>query len=224
MPGAPSPATVSAAAGASPADGIRQEMRRALLARRRAQSPERAAELSLAAQKRLLASPCWRDAARVALYAGVREEMATDLLLREAWATGRQVWLPRVRSVADGLMDFVRCAGPESLRPGAFGLREPRPELPGAAPGDAAFQPQLFLLPGVAFDRRGSRMGHGGGFYDRFLGALARKREAAEDNAPVCPTLGFCFGFQIVETLPAAAWDRPVDGLCTEGELFWISR
>lgn len=199
-------------------------MRRALLCRRRAQPPQRAAELSLAAQERLLASPCWRDAARVALYVGVRGETGTDLLLREAWATGREVWLPRVRSVADGLMDFVRCAGPESLRPGAFGLSEPLPELPGAAPGDAAFQPQLFLLPGVAFDRRGGRMGYGGGFYDRFLGALARKREAARGSARPCPLLGFCFGFQIVEKLPTAAWDQPVDGLCTEGELFWISR
>lgn len=224
MPGAPSPAQASAAAGASPADGIRKEMRRALLARRRAQPPEQAAQRSLAAQKRLLSSPCWREAACVALYAGVREEMATGLLLREAWAAGREVWLPRVRSAADGLMDFVRCPGPESLRPGAFGLDEPRPELPGVGPGDAAFQPQLFLLPGVGFDRRGGRMGYGGGFYDRFLGARARARETAGGNAGRCPVVGFCFAFQIVETLPRAAWDQPVDGLCTEGELFWISR
>lgn len=210
--------------GAAASGGDRESVRRALLRRRRAQSPERAAERSLAAQERLLASPCWREAARVALYAGAREEMATELLLREAWATGRQVWLPRVRSAADGLMDFVRCPGPESLRPGAFGLREPRPELPGVAPGDAAFQPQLFLLPGVAFDRRGGRMGHGGGFYDRFLGARARAREAAGNTARDCPVVGFCFAFQIVEHLPRAAWDQPVDGLCTEGEFFWISR
>lgn len=213
-----------AAPGGSPESAsLRAEVRRALLRRRRAQAPQQAAERSLAAQERLLASPCWRNAARVALYAGVREEMATDLLLRQAWASGREVWLPRVRAADGGLMDFVRCAGPECLRPGAFGLSEPRPELPGAAPGDAAFQPQLFLLPGVAFDRQGGRMGYGGGFYDRFLGALARKREAA-GGARACPLLGFCFGFQIVEKLPAAAWDQPVDGLCTEGELFWISR
>ncbi len=222
MPGAP--ASPQAPADAPASGGIREEVRRALLSRRRAQPAARAAELSLAAQERLLASPCWREAARVALYAGVRGDVATDLLLREAWATGREVWLPRVRSVADGLMDFVRCPGPESLRPGAFGLNEPRPELPGAGPGDAAFQPQLFLLPGVAFDRHGSRMGHGGGFYDRFLGARARMRQATGGRARACPLLGFCFGFQIVEELPRAAWDQPVDGLCTEGELFWISR
>lgn len=155
----------------------------------------------------------------MALYVGVRGEMGTDLLLREAWATGREVWLPRVRSMKDGLMDFVRCAGPESLCPGAFGLLEPRPELPGVGPGDVAFRPHLLLVPGVAFDRQGGRMGYGGGFYDRFLAALATTRAATP-----CPALGFCFGFQIVEQLPCAAWDHPVDGLCTEGELLWISR
>lgn len=202
----------------APACAARGALRRELLALRRAQSPEEAKTRGEAAQRRLLASPCWRNAASVALYAGVRDELATDLLLREAWSGGREVWLPRVRPGESGRMDFVRCAGPQDLRPGAFGLLEPRPELPGADAGDAAFRPGLLLVPGVAFDRRGARMGYGGGFYDRFLAALGAR------GGPLCPALGFCFGFQVVEAVPCAAWDRPVDGLCTEGELFWTSR
>lgn len=164
-----------------------------------------------------MAAPRWQEAQSVALYAGVRDETATDLLLREAWGSGRELWLPRVIPGARGRMEFVRCEGPEDLCPGAFGLLEPRPALPGAGPDDPAFRPQLMLVPGVAFDRRGGRMGYGGGFYDRFLGAMA-VREGAH-----CRALGFCFGFQIVEAVPCAAWDRPVDGICTEGDLFWTS-
>lgn len=210
------PAAPLAPDGQCPGPATREGLRRDMLALRRAQSPAEAAQRGRAAQERLLAAPCWRDAASVALYAGVRDEMPTGLLLAEAWACGREVWLPRVRPGERGRMDFVRCTGPGDLCPGAFGLQEPRPELPGAFAGDAAFRPGLILVPGVAFDRRGGRMGYGGGFYDRFL--------AARPSGAACPALGFCFGFQLMEAVPCAAWDRPVDGICTEGELFWISR
>ena len=213
MPTSPSPA----AAGAAP---DREALRRELLARRRAQPPEEAAARSRAAQERLMAAPCWRNATRMALYVGVRDEMATDLLLQEAWASGREVWLPRVRRGERGRMDFVRCKGTADLAAGTFGLVEPRPELPGVGPGDPDFKPQLLLVPGVAYDRMGNRMGYGGGFYDRFLAAEATAQGAPAPSA----VLGFCYGFQVVDHLPSAAWDRPVAGLCTEGELFWISR
>ena len=195
----------------------REALRRHMLALRRAQDPEAAAQGAKAAQERLLAAPCWREAASVALYVGVRDEMATGLLLEDAWQSGREVWLPRVRRGGKGRMDFVRCEGPRDLCPGAFGLLEPRPELPGAGPDVTAFRPKLILVPGIAFDRKGGRMGYGGGFYDRFLGGLP-----AGGARPL--TIGFCFGFQVVEHVPCAAWDRPVDGICTEGGLFWTSR
>ena len=212
------PAAPLAPGGECPAGGatLREGLRRDMIALRRAQSADEAARRGKAAQERLLAAPCWRKAASVALYAGVRDEMPTDLLLSAAWAGGREVWLPRVRPGARGHMDFVRCHGPQDLCAGAFGLVEPRPELPGAVAGDAAFRPGLILVPGVVFDRRGGRMGYGGGFYDRFLTALPAGAR--------CPALGFCFGFQLVAEVPCAAWDRPVDGICTEGELFWTSR
>lgn len=197
------------------ARAAKEELRRTLLKRRRSQSPELAAGRSIAAQERLLSSPCWKESQVLALYVGVRDEMPTRLLLENAWSSGRDVWLPRVRTGGFGSMDFVRCTGYQDLAPGVFGLLEPRKELPALSASDPGFQPQLLLVPGLAFDRQGNRLGYGGGYYDRFLDALAAKGHY--------PMLGFCFSFQIVAQLPYTAWDRPVNGFCTEGELLWIS-
>lgn len=93
----------------------------------------------------------------MALYVGVKQETPTDLLLDAAWTAGRVVWLPRVRHGQPGCMDFALCSGPQDLRPGPFGLREPTPALPGLGPEalGAAFSPDLFILPGLLFDLRG---------------------------------------------------------------------
>jgi len=181
-----------------------------MLRRRAALPPAEAAARGAAAQRRLLSLDVWARARSVALYVGVRDELLTDLLLRDAWASGREVWLPRLRPGQPGVMDFARCTGPQALRPGPFGLLEPEPALPGCGPGDAAFAPELAVLPGLAFDRRGGRLGYGGGYYDRFL-----------SRGLSCPLTGLCFDFQLVERLPLAPWDRPVHCICTEERELW---
>lgn len=190
------------------------------------QPPELAMARSLEAQRRLMASPLWRGARSVALYVGVRGELATQELLRAAWREGRTVWLPRVRQDEPGRMDFVACAGFAQLRPGPHGLLEPDAALPGVAPGvnaavrscgdpgvssTAVFAPDLALLPGVAFDLAGGRLGYGGGYYDRFL-----------EHGLACPLVGLCFAFQLVASLPLAPWDRRVNYICTEERILCL--
>lgn len=188
----------------------KQLFRKEIMALRRALAPEDAAAKSLAAQRLLVAQPLWREARAVALYAALPEEMGTDALLENAWAAGKTVLLPRVDTARQGHMDFVACAGWQDLVRGAYGIREPRSGLsPVAAAG-----PDLFVLPGVAFDRTGRRLGFGGGFYDRFL---AR-------SAWPCPRVGLCFGVQLVPSFPEGvvdAWDMGVNYCCTEEE--WLS-
>ena len=182
---------------------------------------------SEAAQNRLMESALWKNARSVALYVGVRGELATGILLRAAWQEQKVVWLPRVRPEAPGLMDFVACGGPHQLRPGPLGLLEPvdclmgvGPEGPhGAQPGppdvDTAtnlhFAPDLALLPGVAFDHSGGRLGYGGGYYDRFL-----------EKSLNCPRVGLCFEFQLVLSLPLAPWDQRVNYICTEERILCL--
>jgi len=66
----------------------------------------------------------------------------------------------------------------------------------------------------VAFDRRGFRLGYGGGFYDRYIAGLPRDTDVW--------LVGLAYGFQIVEQLPAQDWDKPVHGVCGEEALLWF--
>ena len=188
--------------------GVRKDM----LARRRALAPDEAHARSHAAQLRLMAQPLWQQAQVLCLYVALPEETATDALLEAAWGAGKTVLLPRVcpRKPDDrdsaGRMDMVACAGPQDLAPGAYGIREPLPALPA---WDVAHSPDLFVLPGVAFDRQGQRLGFGGGFYDRFVSRTGW----------ACPRVGLCFAVQVLAAFAPGvceAWDMGVNYLCTE--------
>ncbi len=96
-------------------------------------------------------------------------------------------------------MQVAQIRSLDDLVPGYRGIREPVRRVPGPVI-DLAF------VPGVAFDARGRRLGYGGGFYDRFLAAIA----------PGAPAVGYCFDAQVVEEVPAEAHDRRVEAIVTE--------
>jgi 5-formyltetrahydrofolate cyclo-ligase len=155
-------------------------------------------------------SEVWKQARVVALYMAVRGEMSPAPLLQAAWEQGKTVLLPLCDPDIFGAMRLVPCDGPESLTTGAFGIPEPLPPRDDA-PIPA---PDLVIVPGVAFDRQGYRLGMGGGYYDRLFAG------------PACVDarrLGLAYDFQLVETLPRQHWDMPMHGVCTEKELIWTS-
>jgi 5-formyltetrahydrofolate cyclo-ligase len=137
--------------------------------------------------------------ARVALYVALADEAPTQRLLDALWERGADVLLPRC---AGDALELAPARDAAALRPGRFGVPEPPSEAPAAAPRDG----DLWLVPGVAFDARGGRLGRGRGFYDRMLaGAAARPR-----------VFGLAHAFQIVAAVPMAPHDRRVDGVVTE--------
>lgn len=95
---------------------------------------------------------------------------------------------------------------PEGLRSGAFGIQEPAPDSPVLESESV----DLILVPCVMCDRRGYRLGYGGGFYDRLL-----SQPQWQDKA----TIGVLFDFAVVDELPIDPWDRPLDAICTESGL-----
>lgn len=184
-------------------------LRAQLLARRRALPKVEASRLSALALDRLRDLAAWRQAAEVLLYMPVRGEVDVSPLLAELWERGARVLLPRCRPGAPGELDLACCACPEELAPGAYGILEPTPD---ACPALDQCGPDLILVPAVGLDRRGARLGHGAGYYDRLLARPDLARAVAAAPA---------YAFQVLERLPADPWDRPVDVIVTENETLW---
>ena len=173
-------------------------LRRELLARRDA-LPGRE-ERSRAIQRQVLALPEYRRARRLLLYLSQGSEVDTWPLLDCALAQGRAVYAPRCLD-GQGNMAFYRVFSREDLAPGRFGLWEPLQER---CPLLTEWEGALCLVPGIAFDREGFRLGYGKGYYDCFLAAQPVR------------TVGLCFEALAFERLPRDGFDRPVGRLVTE--------
>ncbi len=176
---------------------IRKECRNV----RMALSAEQVEERSKKAGKHLLSSALYQDAEVILAYIDTQNEISTKPILQDAWQSGKTVAVPRV----DGKnMDFYLIDSYEDLEEGAFGVFEPKESCPIYEGGAA-----LLLLPGVAFDAAGGRVGYGGGFYDRYL-----------EKHPEHKKVGYAYQFQIYSVVPREATDIPVDALLTEEGLF----
>jgi len=182
---------------------LRAEMR----AKRQALTAEERHALAQAAATSVLQSLPWKKAHSVGLYIAVRGEMDTSPLLQAAWQSGKQVLLPQCMPEGPATMRFMPCPGPEMLAPGAFGIPEPSYNY-----GMPEVAPDLIIVPAVAFDRKGARLGQGGGFYDRYF--------FRPEVAGVL-RLGYIYAFQLVDHLPQEPWDLPVDAVCTEHGILW---
>ncbi len=137
----------------------------------------------------------FRRADAVCCYVSLPYEVETRQLIAQMLATGKRVVVPRVR--AKGL-ELRELRDPDAeLRPGAFGVPEPDPRACRRVDPSAL---DLVLVPGVAFDRRGNRLGHGGGYFDRLLARLPR----------ATPTVGLCFEFQLLDRVPTDLHDHAV--------------
>ena len=128
------------------------------------------------------------------LYSALPDEVPTQTLIDELVAQGKTVLLPRV--VSDTDMELRRYSGPADLQQGAFGIMEPTGELfTDYAAIDVA------IIPGMAFDDEGHRLGRGKGYYDRFLAKLS----------PSTYKIGLCFSWQLVDHVPTDEHDIPMD-------------
>ncbi len=191
-----------------------RELRQRLRVLRRALSPAERRQAALAVAHRLADWPAWAGATRVAGYWACDGELDPAPLLECAWAANRQVYLP----VLDGecSLRFAPYQPGTSLRRNRFAI--PEPDVPSTEWLEPS-RLDLVLMPLVAFDSAGTRLGMGGGFYDR---AFAFPRDPGHDGyRPVL--LGLGYEFQHVAEQCRQPWDVPLDAAVTEAALYVFS-
>jgi 5-formyltetrahydrofolate cyclo-ligase len=170
-------------------------LRRRLLADRARLSPDQRAAAARALRDAVLELPQVQMAGTIAAYYSLSSEPDTHGLVYALWKRGGYVLLPLLRPDAD--LDWASYEGPDSLRPGPRGLAEPGEPPRGM---DAVARADLVLVPALAVDRGGVRLGRGGGSYDR---ALARV-------APGIPTIALLYDGELLDEVPADDHDQRV--------------
>jgi 5-formyltetrahydrofolate cyclo-ligase len=151
----------------------------------------------------VLSLPEIQMAGTVAAYVSVGTEPDTRGLVYALWKRGTYVLLPLLR--ADNDLDWASYEGPDSLRPGPHGLLEPTEPPRGVM---AVTSADLVIVPALAVDRGGMRLGRGGGSYDR---ALARVGAAV-------PTIALIYDDELLEEVPAGPLDQPVRMVAQPGQ------
>jgi len=192
-------------------------------------SEEDLAVKSSAIVRAIEASSAWSRAEVVLAFLPLPGEADLRSLIADSLAAGKTVGLPRIDG-EDIVFHAVTGAGPATgLVRHAYGMLEPQREAPMLKQEGLAGRKVLVLVPGLAFDRRGGRVGRGKGFYDRFLGALRSARlgrrgespppslrEDPEDSGCGFIALGVGFSCQLVDEVPTGAEDFRLDGVVTE--------
>lgn len=145
----------------------------------------------------LQASPLFTQAQTILAYFSFRQEPDLSPLFAD---TKRHWGFPRAMSKS---LFWHRWKPGEPLQRGNYGIFETHPNAPAIEPTEV----DLILVPAVACDRQGMRLGYGGGFYDRMLGLSEWVSH---------PTIGIVFEFAYLPQLPVDPWDKPLQGVCTE--------
>lgn len=170
-----------------------------MLAHRKALSPQEFVSASLLVQESFLATENYRRARSIIVYAPINLEVDTGLIVSSALVSGKRVAFP---VVAGHELIFREVTDSSLLRKGSFGILEPGVESKPFMLEEA----DILILPGVAFDLKGHRIGYGKGYYDKTIHSL-------EGCGKI---VGICFDFQLVDEILGESHDVKMDLIITE--------
>lgn len=185
---------------------LRQQLRQS----RAAMDARAALHAAEHAARQLAGTPWIRRARHVAVYLDHGSELPTSPLIEYLLGSGKKIYAPRIG--ADQRMRFLQLAEYTPLRLNRYGITEPA----GSCPARRLRHMDVVILPLLGFDRRGTRLGSGGGYYDR---ALAFPRAFRK---PLL--IGYGYACQNIESIPREPWDIRLDAVATEQGIFQFNR
>jgi len=186
----------------------RSDQRRQLRSQRCALDPAERQQRSQQLCRQLARHRVFLNSQRIAAYLSANGEVDARPLIERAWAMGKQIYLPVLRSFGHNKLWFARYEPDTPLVKNRYGIAEPEIDHVRRI---EAFALDLVLTPLVGFDAQGNRLGMGGGFYDRSFAHLLRRRQWLKPRL-----VGLAFDFQQVAHLPAHPWDVPLTAVATD--------
>jgi len=184
----------------------KQALRRSIIAARDNLTPSLRAYSSKRIVDQIGSLAIYKAARTVLGYLNFGSEVASEVWVRQALTDGKQVLLPRVNKASKRLELFEAKDLDSDVAAGSYGIREPLVER--CERFKALNEIDLILMPGVAFDREGGRLGYGGGYFDKLLAQLPRR--------PVL--IAGAFAMQVIAEIPQESTDHKIDWLVTENE------
>ena len=188
---------------------IRQQMRVQRRGLSETQRRDKAWQLSAA----LVRSALFKNSRHIAFYLSNDGEIDPSWLILAAWQHGKHCYLPVLGLRPGNRLWFIPYRPDTRLVNNRFGIPEPV-----HARRQRLLKPQsldLILMPLVAFDQQGNRLGMGGGYYDRTLSFLRHRQSWRKPRL-----IGLAYEFQHLDRLPQQSWDVPLDGIATETRLY----
>lgn len=170
----------------------KKALRRQIREKKRAMTPEQILDASKRLAEKFLSTRQYTEAKTIYGYLPYNQEVRTELILQRALEDGKRIAVPKVYGDE---MRFIYITGFDRLENSDMGIPEPIDDEPVAEDPTA-----LVLMPGLAFDNEGHRVGYGGGYYDKYL-----------SQEPGHPTVALCYDFQMMPQLDTEEFDIPVD-------------
>jgi len=161
--------------------------------------------------KKFYESKYYREAKNIFIYISYDSEINTKEIINKALKDNKKIYVPTTE-FKTRLMDAVEITSLDNLIESEYGILEPSAEEAHINPNEL----DLIIVPGVAFDRNGGRMGYGAGFYDRYF------KKINKDNIKKIKKLALAYDFQILEKIPMNEQDVPVSYIITEKEFIHI--